>query len=162
MQTFQVCCLLTTFVFFMITVGNSNGVVGMGFQFEVIPELCFITYILFLPLKFPWGMKQHSMYHSCLLLLPRYFICLLCCASSSPSVSFITFQGTRLSLQSSCLIPLTYYWVDLIRHGHESYYFQVEIAFQLQVFISPMFFSAYNEVSSTSMKGTAAKGVTSY
>lgn len=146
----------------MITDGNSNGVVGMGFQLEVIPELRFITYKLFLPLKFPGVWSS-----------------ILCI-----TVAFCSFQDILFAYYAVLPIPLCFIYylprytvVTVVKLSHSPHlllgwphqtWSQIILLFNLKLPFSCRFlflqcvFSAHNEVSNTSTKGTPAKGVTSY
>ena len=74
----------------------------MGFKFEVLPELCFVMYTLFSPLKCPWSVKQHfctrvgfssfTEYFICGFML--YFLTLLCFIHSG--VKYVSFSSLTI------------------------------------------------------------------
>lgn len=149
----------------MVTDVNSNRIVRVGFKFEVIPELYFIVYVLFSPLKFP--LVWSSIFRLCprrLLRLHRIFY-LLICAVLPPPLCAIAFQVQNChTVECVSFSSLWHYWVCLIRLGHKSYSFQIENWLLAPGFYSSnvFLFSACNEVSSVSMQGTHSKGVTSF
>lgn len=110
---------------------NSNGVIGTEFKFEIIPSgASSCTHCL--TLKVSLECEVASSVSSWRLLLHRIF-CLLIYAMLSP-------PQCRAGITVKCVSFPSRYWVCLIRHGHESHAFQ--IACKVQIFISPVCFSA--------------------
>lgn len=149
----------------MVTDVNSNRIVGMGFKFEVIPELHFMVYVLFSPLKFPWVWS--SVLRLCpqrLLLLRRIFH-LLTCTMLPPPLWSIPSQVQDCRYGQVCfeLLSLTLLGLphqtrpQIILLSNWKLTFSSRFLFLQCVFFS----SACNEVSSVS-GGTSGKGVTSF